>query len=170
MPYAAHCKFSHDIDSRGSGASDEGDMFLLPNGDCIEMGIMLNPETGKEELYKEYWTAAPSTGVHRPGYIVAEWVEESGYLRGIAIRVADYLQVIKRPLKDDGPVQVLRSSLQKGGHAHEPRWEVDSRCRSLGVDKWLVGPDLEVGDVFKVRDELSGSEDEEIWMVTEKGT
>src|SRR5271170_5285351 len=57
MPYMAHGRWDHSIDNKGSGISDEGDMFLLPNGDCMEVGQMANPQ-GKIELYKEYWTGA----------------------------------------------------------------------------------------------------------------
>lgn len=57
MPYSAHCVWKHDIDSKGPGITDEGDMFLLPNGDCMEVGSMENPQTGKVEMYKEYWTS-----------------------------------------------------------------------------------------------------------------
>ncbi|KAL2417571.1 hypothetical protein ABEF95_012256 [Exophiala dermatitidis] len=57
MPYTAHAVFRHEIDSKGPGISDEGDMFLLPNGDCVEVGMMHNPRTNRVEMYKEYWTA-----------------------------------------------------------------------------------------------------------------
>ncbi|EHY53022.1 hypothetical protein HRR83_006139 [Exophiala dermatitidis] len=60
MPYTAHAVFRHEIDSKGPGISDEGDMFLLPNGDCVEVGMMHNPRTNRVEMYKEYWTAPPA--------------------------------------------------------------------------------------------------------------
>ncbi|KIY00543.1 uncharacterized protein Z520_03206 [Fonsecaea multimorphosa CBS 102226] len=60
MPYSAHCVWKHEIDSKGPGITDEGDLFLLPNADCIEVGSMQNPQTGKVEMYKEYWTGPPT--------------------------------------------------------------------------------------------------------------
>ncbi len=37
-------------------------MFLLVNGDCMEVGSMQNPKTGKVQMYKEYWTGPKDTG------------------------------------------------------------------------------------------------------------
>ncbi|OCT51021.1 hypothetical protein CLCR_08778 [Cladophialophora carrionii] len=62
MRYSAHCVWEHEIDSKGPGISDEGDMFLLPNGDCMEVGMMQNPQSGKVEMYKEYWTSPDLAG------------------------------------------------------------------------------------------------------------
>lgn len=56
MPHMAHCNFIHEIDSHGdASADDEGDMFDLINGECLETGAMLNSATGRIESYKEYW-------------------------------------------------------------------------------------------------------------------
>jgi len=59
MPYSAHCIWKHNVDSHGPGGGDEGDMFLLPNGDSMEVGMMENPASSKVEMYKEYWTGPP---------------------------------------------------------------------------------------------------------------
>ncbi|EXJ58063.1 hypothetical protein A1O7_05486 [Cladophialophora yegresii CBS 114405] len=62
MPYSAHCVWKHEIDSKGPGICDEGDMFLLPNGDCMEVGMMQNPQSGNLEMYKEYWISPDGAG------------------------------------------------------------------------------------------------------------
>ncbi|KAL2429864.1 hypothetical protein ABEF95_012442 [Exophiala dermatitidis] len=100
MPYTAHAVFRHEIDSKGPGISDEGDMFLLPNGDCVEVGMMHNPRTHRVEMYKEYWTAPPAAQdqgqgqVPRTPCVVAKTLdlpgrgaaaEQSGHGKGGAI-------------------------------------------------------------------------------------
>ncbi|KIV89632.1 hypothetical protein PV10_07018 [Exophiala mesophila] len=118
MPYSAHAVFNHVIDSKGPGISDEGDMFLLPNGDCIEVGMMQNPSTGKEQLYKEYWTGPPAESgnddgprVRRSPCVVAKTVAstpEVGVVRngrGAVIRIGDYCQGILQ--RDDVNGQLL---------------------------------------------------------------
>ncbi|KIW91868.1 uncharacterized protein Z519_07838 [Cladophialophora bantiana CBS 173.52] len=112
MPYSAHCVWKHEIDSKGPGITDEGDLFLLPNGDCMEVGMMQNPQTGKIEMYKEYWTGPP-TGVtptsatmdSRTPCVVAttqakpDDQDPQGASRqesGVIIRIGDYCQGIMR--------------------------------------------------------------------------
>lgn len=131
MPYSAHAVFHHDVDSKGPGISDEGDMFLLPNGDCIEVGMMQNPSTGKEQLYKEYWTG-PSAEfridddgrVKRSPCVVAKTVARSsaevGVVpngRGAVVRIGDYCQGILQ------------------------RHEVNGQLLTL-VERWLNTPDV----------------------------
>lgn len=100
MPYSAHAVWKHEIDSKGPGISDEGDMFLLANGDCIEVGMMENPRTGKIEMYKEYWTTPPtepgSGELRRTPCVVARTQEATETTSGVIIRVGDYCQGIAR--------------------------------------------------------------------------
>ncbi|OAP59928.1 hypothetical protein AYL99_04930 [Fonsecaea erecta] len=99
MPYSAHCVWKHDIDSKGHGITDEGDLFLLPNADCIEVGMMQNPNTGKVEMYKEYWTGPP-TDVASSGAalnistpcVVAK--TQASTETGVVIRIGNYCQAI----------------------------------------------------------------------------
>jgi len=102
MPYSAHCVWTHEIDSKEPGVGDEGDMFLLLNGDCMEVGMMENPKTGKVEMYKEYWAGrdvelgSESGEVKKRPCIVAKTAlldRFQGMLRdgsGVVIRVGDY--------------------------------------------------------------------------------
>ena len=96
MPYSAHCVWDHDIDSKGEGISDEGDMYMLPNGDCMEVGVDTGPATGKVYMYKEYWTGPDGTRKvrHRP-CIVAKMTGQTGS-GGMVIRIGDYCQGIVR--------------------------------------------------------------------------
>ena len=108
MPYSAHCVWKHEIDSKGPGISDEGDMFVLPNGDCMEVGMMQNPKTGKVEMYKEYWTSpATTTKPHLTPCIVAKTNdrandddERTASIQigsgGTIIRIGNYCQGIMR--------------------------------------------------------------------------
>jgi hypothetical protein len=50
--------WEHWVDSKVTNAEevkDEGDMFLQDNGEVLESGNMVNPETGKVEKYEECW-------------------------------------------------------------------------------------------------------------------
>ncbi|KIW32889.1 uncharacterized protein PV07_04402 [Cladophialophora immunda] len=107
MPYSAHCVWKHDIDSKGPGITDEGDLFLLPNGDCMEVGMMQNPQTGKVEMYKEYWTGPPTgvTPTIRTPCVVAKTQAPSDGQKaqdalrdesGVIVRVGNYCQGIMR--------------------------------------------------------------------------
>lgn len=54
----AHAKWTHWVDSRHADAeavSDAGDMFALQDGRTLEMGSMVNPETGELGKYEEIW-------------------------------------------------------------------------------------------------------------------
>ncbi|EXJ90575.1 hypothetical protein A1O1_03678 [Capronia coronata CBS 617.96] len=116
MPYSAHSAWKHEIDSKGPGISDEGDMFLLPNDDCIEVGMMESPQTKRVEMYKEYWTApAAELGsgsvIPRTPCVVAQTVESkgghggakgTGNGKGVVIRIGDYCQGIVEQCGEDG--------------------------------------------------------------------
>ncbi|TFK52876.1 hypothetical protein OE88DRAFT_1733865 [Heliocybe sulcata] len=54
-----HSKWEHVVDSNGSDEIDEGIFTLLPNGDEVEGGTTYNPDTGREEEYKEVWRQIP---------------------------------------------------------------------------------------------------------------
>ena len=52
----SHTVWDHWIDSRTNNPdSDEGDMWLQPNGDILEKGKNSDPITGKETEYEELW-------------------------------------------------------------------------------------------------------------------
>lgn len=130
MPYSAHVVFYHEIDSRGAASvkmEDQGHMFALPNGGCIEVGIMQNPSTRSFELYREYWTAPPSPSVdgHRPlqrrPCLVAKTLVGSSSKettntdaqdspsrdQGVIIRVGDHCQGLLQVVRQDGQSELL---------------------------------------------------------------
>ncbi|KAJ9607783.1 hypothetical protein H2200_007862 [Cladophialophora chaetospira] len=108
MPYSSHCVWKHEIDSKGPGIDDEGDMFLLANGDCMEVGMMQNTQTGKVQMYKEYWTSPGDSGkIHLVPCVVAKTTEspndheaqESSLQNGsggVIIRIGNFCQGIMR--------------------------------------------------------------------------
>ena len=52
----SHTVWDHWIDSRSNNPdSDEGDMWVQPNGDILEKGKNKDPVTGKETEYEELW-------------------------------------------------------------------------------------------------------------------
>jgi len=115
MPYSAHSVWKHDIDSKGPGISDEGDLFLLPNGDCIEVGMMENPRTKQVELYKEYWTEPPvdagSGGLKKTPCVVVKTFSSQGVnertRKGIIIRIGDHCQGILEPGEGDSSHMIV---------------------------------------------------------------
>lgn len=159
MLYSAHCVWKHDVDSNGPGGGDEGDMFLLPNGDCMEVGSMENPETGRNEMYKEYWTEPPAPTdadyITKLPCVVAETIpSQQCPRRGRMIRVGDYIQaVIETGAGDDAHNETDKADIvipdrwirtyQDGHH----RWIKDDRCKvSIMPTSWICEDSLEVGN------------------------
>lgn len=176
MPYTAHCKFLHDIDSRGPGISDEGDMFLLMNGDCLEMGIMKNPATGKEELYKEYWHSAEKlpnpNGQDDENICLVACATSPASVKGIVIRLGGRVQGIISSGDESGQqtVEVERWTRDRNSTRALPvdqyiseappgPWSRDVRSSGFLPGGWLCLPGCQVGDSL----EYNGI----LWQVTE---
>lgn len=88
IPYLCHCRWEHEIDSRGDDKlEDAGDVVLLPNNESVEFGSMLDPGTGKHRMYKEYWVGLE--GQKRPCVVVKRSDDN-----GIVVRVGDWCQGI----------------------------------------------------------------------------
>jgi hypothetical protein len=106
-------EWNHPIDSMGNTEGvDRADLFTLDNGDQIEVGLLENPETGKEDRFMEYWTSPTSTeaGVNGPNdspYAVAV-LKEGNKLVGMAIRVGDYAQGIRQSTQSPCGILVTR--------------------------------------------------------------
>ena len=165
LPYTAHCVFEQDIDSRGLSFVDEGDMFTLQNGDCLEVGSMLNSVTGKEEIYKEYWTSAPplpgmSNDEAENKFTVVASAHLDGVLKGNAIRVGGRIQGVI--LHQEGGQDVVKAvrwervaSSQTDASFSEDTavpgvgWSRDSRSNTDLPCKWLCRAEVTVGDVFE---------------------
>lgn len=113
-PCTSHCVWTHELDSRGEGINDEGDVFDLQNGGSMEVGVMKNPESGKEEWYKEYWTSLEGEEELVP-CLVAEVVgEEGGGLKGRIVRVGRHGQGIVEATDGDEVVEVQRWIYRNG--------------------------------------------------------
>ncbi|KIX02397.1 uncharacterized protein Z518_08338 [Rhinocladiella mackenziei CBS 650.93] len=180
MPYSAHCVWKHDIDSKGPGTTDEGDMFLLPNGDCMEIGMMENHKTRKVEMYKEYWSSPASElgsgGLRKTPCVVAKTRELVDQGRapqtgsGVIIRVGDYCQGIVQQSRQDGTPGVLVERWTKCLVEKNPALSDQSDVSETTAAEWLkdwrsnTSPDDQVevaipcmwacGDNRKVGDEI----------------
>lgn len=112
MLFSAHSVWKHDIDSKGAGITDEGDLFLLQNGDVMEVGMMPNPSTSKIEMYKEYWTepdTEPGLSTLQKTPCVVATTEDDSKNRGVVIRIGGYCQGIFQPAEAaEGDVLVER--------------------------------------------------------------
>ena len=107
-------------------------MFVLANGDCIEVGMMQNPKTGKVEMYKEYWTSPNVTGKLQLGPCVVakamppqnnyetEQTPSQNGSGGLIIRIGNYCQGI-----------MLQ---QSGGHKGRPMV-----ADTVLVERWTRG-------------------------------
>lgn len=178
MPYTAHCRFVHVIDSRGHesiASGDEGDMFLLMNGDCLEMGTMLNPLSRQKELYKEYWHSGEhlpdQNGVDDANTCIVAHVSSSAAVEGVIIRLGGRVQgIISR--RDEGGSQILeverwvRETSQHGKPIEQYStdaaggpWSRDIRSSGFLPVGWLSIRDRQVGDNI----EHNGI----LWQVTE---
>jgi hypothetical protein len=165
MPYSAHVVFYHEIDSRGPASmkmGDEGHMFALPNGDCIEVGIMQNPTTRLPELYREYWTAPPSplgdghrtfqgrpclvaktlTGLSSKAITNADAQYRQSRNQGVIIRVGDHCQGLLQVVRPDGQSELLVERWlkvledEKSSQLHEDSVAAATVRQGSGAD-WL---------------------------------
>lgn len=182
LPYTAHTVFTHDIDTKGPGIVDEGDMFLLPNGDCMEVGVWTNPLTGKYEMYKEYWTSpeprhttnhtsvteTSSLVLKKTPCVVAETVKSSGG-RGIVIRIGDFCQGMyeRSTAGASGNIIVVRKE-KVPGSTQDPdgtNWLSDPRSdqahNMLPID-WL----LSESNPVRLGDSIV-TDDGDQWRITE---
>lgn len=169
MQHVAHSVWEHDLDSKGPGITDEGDMFSLPNGDCAEVGMMGNPKTGQVEMYKEYWTSPPyQEGLHalKP-CIVAEIIphESQGHLAGIIIRIGYWIQGIA----GDGTPgkKTVKTIAREIGHTEikgfdvKPGEAVDGKFIELAHDDadYKGSADQRCGDITKPLNETKKTEE-----------
>ena len=157
----------------GESVEDEGDMFLLSNSECIELGQMLNPGSGKIEMYKEYWTSVPfeafSNGQdegttklsEKPRCLVARTVEGQ-QAKGLVILLGGYWQGVLRESEHFACTRV-RYQPEKDCWEMDPR---SSRSESLPVS-FLCGlaTNVRVGFEFEWRSVNETSTTK--WVVTE---
>lgn len=99
----SHGVWKHWIDSRSpdaEGVQDEGDNYPLPNGEVLELGSMMNPDTGKVTDYEEKWAdVAPKSIGRKDGKVecvVLQLHDDSHKARGLVVRAGQYCQGIIR--------------------------------------------------------------------------
>ena len=139
FPCMAHGKWNHEVDSdRSFSSTDEGDIFLLANGDSIEIGEMTNPRTRKTEMYKEYWTSpTPAPRTLEP---CIDARTNSIETKGFIIRIGDYLQAILQ----SGPVLLVERWTRMSDQPDA--WMKDSRSNTRDEDADIDLPSLWVAD------------------------
>ncbi|GJN89128.1 hypothetical protein Rhopal_002102-T1 [Rhodotorula paludigena] len=115
-------RFDAVIDSRRSSshptsddrpASDEGSFETLPDGDVLEHGVMLRPETGNSAPYEEVWRRLPLARDRQPPRIlILEARDDQRHEHAFLGRVGDYelglldgpagFGVVRRELNEEG--------------------------------------------------------------------
>ena len=116
IPCSAHCVWMHEIDSTGSGDADEGDLYLLGNGQVIEVGVSTSGPSGKMQMYKEYWETV-DVGEDRQ-CVVARTEQRTGQEKGagMVIRVGKHCQAIFQRQS------VSAEQQGRAGEVHVERW------------------------------------------------
>jgi hypothetical protein len=116
IPYMAHCVWKHEMDSKGSNDADEGDMYLLGNGQCIEVGVSTSGPTGKLQMYKEYWEAVELD--EDASCVVARTEQRAGQEKGVGmvIKVGRNCQAIFQGQS------VSAEAEGRAGEVHVERW------------------------------------------------
>jgi len=164
IPCMAHCVWKHEIDNRNMGHSysDEGDLYLLDNGECIEIGMMANPESGRLEMYKEYWMNIEFE--KDSPCVVAKTEQRTGQEKGagMVIKVGNHCQAIfqrqSASAEEAGRAGEVHVERWWRGREAEAGWVKDWRS-STGDDaeedivmpsKWVCGGERAIGDVIEL--------------------
>ncbi|RMZ83339.1 hypothetical protein DV737_g1674, partial [Chaetothyriales sp. CBS 132003] len=140
MVHVAHGQWKHDIDSKGPAITDEGDMFVLENGDVAEVGFMTNPHTGHEDMYKEYWTSRSPIDAQpaslRP-CLVAEVVPTGSAAddttRGLAIYLGNHFQALLSSASDTPHRPAVLAVERWTCQGPDSHWARDSRSGNANV-------------------------------------
>lgn len=94
----SHTVWDHWIDSRTDNPdSDEGDMWVQPNGDILEKGKNSDPVTGEETEYEELWHDLEVEAFgkkHNRSSLVMRADEPARNIRGMAIKIGGWCEGI----------------------------------------------------------------------------
>jgi hypothetical protein len=142
-------KFVHVVDSRVPGdplsVQDEGLFNKLANGDDLEIGSMMNPDTGVTMAYEEVWRDVPVEG---SGVVLLESIGEKD--KTFVGRVGKLFQGIGTK---DGKVCAARYQL------YGDKWEKvygigdEDMIPVFQEDEWMEGDEVKIaGRVWKVVD------------------
>lgn len=146
QPYdcTAHIKWQHPIDSTREFATDGADMYLLSNGDVMEVGTMVHD--GQVKMFKEYWLAAKLKSKDPPYFVVeiSSETNEGATGKGMVIRIDNYCQGI---LQTDTGFWVERwQTLDDGRWAMDPRSTTTTAQDGVLPCQWLISERRKVGD------------------------
>ena len=127
---------------------DEGIFNMLDNGDCLETGTMLNPDTGREMAYEELWRILPIEGGKEVVLLESVGADDKTFLG----RIGKWFQGIGT--SEGGKVHARRSELVDG------QWEdifVIGEGEMVPVievhTKWEEGNEVDIdGRLWKVLD------------------
>lgn len=152
-------------------------MCILPNGDCLEFGHMVNSLTGQDEPYKEYWCSAEpvphSEGIDDSKSCIVAHVASPTKVEGTIIRIGGRMQgILSRTLSDGtDAIEVERwirdTAVTSGPHSNfstnsppPGTWTRDPRSTGSFIpSSWLTEQGRSLGENL----EFSGI----LWNVTE---
>ncbi|KAL9135535.1 MAG: hypothetical protein Q9175_003275 [Cornicularia normoerica] len=104
----SHTVWDHWIDSRTNNPdSDEGDMWVQPNGDILEKGKNIDPVTGEETEYEELWHDLQVEAFGKKdnrSSLVVRADEPERNIRGMAIKVGGWCEGILK-VEDETTVE-----------------------------------------------------------------
>jgi hypothetical protein len=161
IPCMGHCVWGHEIDSSGAGEADEGDLYLLGNGQVMEVGVSTSGPGGKMEMYKEYWTNVEMNGDQ--SCVVARTEQRAGQENGagMVIRVGRHCQAIFQ--SGSGTAE----EHGRAGQVHVERWYKSDKTETWAKDwrsntgddtgedtvmpsKWVCEEGRKTGDVAEL--------------------
>ncbi|KAL9009370.1 MAG: hypothetical protein Q9173_005595 [Seirophora scorigena] len=126
----------HWIDSQTDDpALDRGEMITQDDGDVLEKGTTVDPDTGEEESYEELWTDLPlasgSASEHSRICVVLRAEEVEKGMRGMVIRIGGWCQGI---MKKNGAVSVERRQRVEHGETNNQDSKQNSTTLRTGPD------------------------------------
>ncbi|KAL9049944.1 MAG: hypothetical protein Q9206_005290 [Seirophora lacunosa] len=127
----------HWIDSQTDDpALDRGEMITQDDGDVLEKGTTVDPDTGEEESYEELWTDLPlasgSASEHARICVVLRTEEVENGTKGMVIRIGEWCQGI---LKKNGAISVERRQRLENG-------ETNTQAEKQNTTTLRSGPDV----------------------------
>ncbi|KAK9780675.1 hypothetical protein SCAR479_01861 [Seiridium cardinale] len=142
-----HVRWQHSIDSAGSFSTEGADMYLLSNGDVMEVGTV--ELKGKVHMFKEYWIKPRAEARQLPCIVVeTEGRQHEDEVQGMVIRIGDFCQGI---LQDKNGCQI---SLERWELAStDAGWRKDTRSNTgpanaaaIMPSRWIIEADRKVGE------------------------
>lgn len=146
-------KWTHWINSQAADAesqADEGDMYPQPDGTTLEVGSMVNPETGIDTAYEEVWDDAdPQKTVGSHTCVVLQ--HEEGKTRGLVVRLGRYSQGYFKK-GDDNSLERWEWTAEGGARRTVRIGQQPIPCaETMGDATFNVGDEVKAGDaVWKV--------------------